>query len=158
MDQPFINYHSISLGLYNNSVLNQYVSLYEDNEIVTNYETSIICHFSFPIGNFGHKNERMKKFMCEILKETKWNENIGLIFNGKYTWNSGFIEILEGAIVKTSWGNGIWKIVGERKILLSWNGFDHILKFNNTGDEYISVRVAPIDFEVVFGNRISVKV
>jgi hypothetical protein len=46
----------------------------EDNDIVTNYETSIICHFSFPIGNFSNKNERMKKFMFEILKEIKWDE------------------------------------------------------------------------------------
>jgi hypothetical protein len=156
MDQPFINYHAISLGLYNNTLLNQFVSLYEDNEIVTNYETSIICHFSFPIGNFGHKNERMKKFMCEIMKETKGagNENIGLISNGKYTWNSGFIEILEGGIIKTTWGNGVWKMLKGRKILVSWNGFEHILKLNDICDEYISVRIVPVDFEIVFGDRV----
>jgi len=155
MDQPFINYHAISLGLYNNSILNEYVSLYEDNEVVTNYETSIVCHFSFPIGNFEHKNERMKKFMFEILKETKWDEiNDEIFIDKKYTWNSGFIEICGGGIVKTTWGNGSYKVIGKNKILVSWNKFDHILKFDDLVDEFMSIRIVPMDFEVVFGVRV----
>ena len=67
MDQPFINYHAIKDGLYNNILLKPYISLYEGNDTVDNYETSIICHFSYPIGNFAHKYERMINFFNKIL-------------------------------------------------------------------------------------------
>jgi hypothetical protein len=155
MDQPFINYHAISNGLVNIALLNEYISLYEDSEIVLNYETSIICHFSFPIGNFGHKNERMRKFMFEILKETKWDEiNDEIFINKKYSWNSGSFEICGGGIVKTTWGNGSYRVLGKNKILVSWNKHDHILKFNDLVDEFMSIRIVPMDFEVVFGVRV----
>lgn len=148
MDQPFINYHAISSEMYNNTLLNDYVSLYEDNEIVTNYETSIICHFSFPIGNFGHKFERMRKFMNEILKEEIRTDVDN--FNGKkYKWNTGFIEFDNGMVIKTSWGNGNYRILNNDKVMVSWNNFDHVLKFNEDYKEFISVRMN--DFEVVFG-------
>jgi hypothetical protein len=67
LDQPFINYHAIKDGLYDNKALNPYVSLYENADTVTNYATSVICHFSFPIGNFAHKYYRMKQFFIGIL-------------------------------------------------------------------------------------------
>jgi lipopolysaccharide biosynthesis glycosyltransferase len=67
MDQPFINYHAIKDSLYDNSLLNSHVSLFEGNDEVNNYETSSVCHFSFPIGNFGHKYARMKKFLDKII-------------------------------------------------------------------------------------------
>jgi lipopolysaccharide biosynthesis glycosyltransferase len=37
MDQPFINYGAIKNNLHNNELLNPHVSLYEDNNEVTNY-------------------------------------------------------------------------------------------------------------------------
>jgi hypothetical protein len=151
MDQPFINYHAISSGMYDNTLLNDYVSLYEDNEIVTNYETSIICHFSFPIGNFAHKFERMKKFMNEILKEEILNElRVDNFDCKKYKWNNGFIEFINNEfVIKTSWGNGTYKILENDKVMVSWNNFDHVLKFNEEYKEFISVRIN--DFDVVFG-------
>jgi len=70
LDQPFINYHAIKDLLYDNKILKPYISLYENVDEVNNYETSIICHFSFPIGNFNHKYNRMNKFLANLLKDT----------------------------------------------------------------------------------------
>lgn len=66
MDQPFINYHAIKDNLYNNKLLNPLISLYDGDISVNNYDTSIICHFSFPIGNFKHKYYRMINFFNNI--------------------------------------------------------------------------------------------
>jgi hypothetical protein len=67
MDQPFINFHAIKDSLYNNKLLIPYVTLFEGEDIVNNCSTSAICHFSFPIGNFGHKFFRMCNFLTKII-------------------------------------------------------------------------------------------
>jgi len=148
MDQPFINYHAIILGMYNNILLNPYVSLYEDNDIVTNYNTSIICHFSYPIGNFLHKFDRMKKFFNQILNEEISNNFI--LDKKKYLWNNGFIEFDNSKVI-TTWGSGESKVLNKNKVLVCWNNFNHILKLDNESKNYMSVRIKPMDFEVVFG-------
>ena len=66
LDQPFINYHAIRDKMYNNTLLKKHVSLYE-GETVDNYETSCICHFSFPIGNADHKYTRMENMYSNLL-------------------------------------------------------------------------------------------
>ena len=84
MDQPFINYHAIKDKLYNNQLLNAHVSLYEGNDIVNNYETSSVCHFSYPIGNFGHKYYRMSNFFFDILIKRSDTPQSLDIFSKKY--------------------------------------------------------------------------
>jgi predicted O-methyltransferase YrrM len=70
MDQPFINFHAIRDGVYNNQLLNPYVSLFEGTDVVPNYETSIVCHFSYPIGNMWNKYDRMNKFLLKLINST----------------------------------------------------------------------------------------
>jgi O-methyltransferase len=70
MDQPFINFHAIRNGLYNNQILNPYVSLFEGVDEVPNYATSIVCHFSYPIGNMWNKYDRMNKFLIKLINST----------------------------------------------------------------------------------------
>jgi hypothetical protein len=107
----------------------------------------------------------MKKFMIDILEEKRggggsWGGGGGGGVGGKemigkkYIWNNGFIEMLVDGILKTTWGNGVWKELGERKYIVSWNGFDHVLKFDEGIGRYISVRIKPMDFEVVFGEMV----
>ena len=149
MDQPFINYHAISSNMYDNKLLNPYISLYEDTDTVTNYDTSIICHFSYPIGNFNHKYDRMKNFLAKIL-ESSVNKTVNLekINAKKYTWHAGFIY-LKDATLLTAWGPGKFRILDDNKYLVSWAGFTHIIRMNEDNTEYMSVR--PSDFDIVFG-------
>jgi len=149
MDQPFINYHAISSNMYDNKLLNPYVSLYEDTDNIDNYETSVICHFSYPIGNFNHKYERMKNFLIKILESNSIiNYDLVKINNKKFSWNTGFILFKDSDLI-TSWGPGTFKFLDNNKYLVSWSGFNHIIKTNKDNTEYMSIRAS--DFDIVFG-------
>jgi len=156
MDQPFINYHAIKDGLYDNIYMNQHVSLYEDADAVQNYETSSICHFSYPIGNFAHKYERMKNFVIKLLNEELPDQNIPEILDQGYTWEYGYIRFNSDGQLETKWGEGKYDILNAalRYIKVYWSGFYHILKMNATFDSYISIRIGPQDFDYVKGSRL----
>lgn len=148
MDQPFINYHAIKDELYNNTLLNAHVSLFEGNDEVNNYETSSICHFSYPIGNFGHKYARMKRFLNKILGMKKNEVTIRDIINKKYSWGenkNAFIKFNEEN-AETSWGKATYEIIDTHMILAHWNNYYHIIKMNSDYTEYICVCTYPFDF------------
>jgi len=159
MDQPFINYHSIRDNLYNNKVLNKYVSLYEDNITVSNFSTSLICHFSYPIGNFGHKYTRMTSFLVDLLNSNASNTTTSddsilasSILNKKYCWGKGFIKF-KNANLETFWGEGAYK-VKNNTVLANWRGFNHILQFNSDYTEYYAIRIYPLDCSYSVGKYI----
>jgi hypothetical protein len=156
MDQPFINFHAIKDSLYDNSLLNPLVSLYEGNDAALNYETSSICHFSFPIGNFGHKYSRMCTFLEKTLtQEVQTSLKLEDLIGKRFTWNSGFIKFVidyKGShIIETSWGNGSFGVLDSHTTLVTWSGHTHVVKFNQDFSEYISIRTAPRDFGFVEG-------
>ena len=151
MDQPFINYHAIKDNLYNNSLLNPYISLYEDTDNVSNYLTSIICHFSFPIGNFKHKYERMIKYLHDILNINNNISDTNLlsnIINKEYSFNSGYIKF-NNLNLETKWGMGKWEILDKDKIKIYWNNHYHIIKMQNNFNNFISIRTYPKDFDFI---------
>jgi glycosyltransferase involved in cell wall biosynthesis len=147
LDQPFINYHAIQNGIYNNKTLNPFVSLYEKTDTVTNYETSVICHFSFPIGNFGHKYKRMKTFFIKLLRNPLIHacEYENRVKGKRFTWGTGFIEFTDGENLKTGWGKGKYQIKAPYLICAFWNNYYHMLRFNEDFSECITVRIYPED-------------
>jgi len=150
MDQPFINYHAIKDGLYNNTLLKPHVSLYEGGEI-TNYETSSICHFSFPIGNFHHKFGRMTAFFEKILTDKSTDAVITGLEGKTFSWGThGKITFGLANILQTTWAAGKYLSIGDNRVRATWNSHSHILKFD--GDAYTSVRVQPMDFDCVSGS------
>jgi hypothetical protein len=145
MDQPFINYHAIRDGLYNNNVLNPFVSLYEKENEVKNYATSVICHFSFPIGNFAHKYYRMKVFLIKLLNDISSGRPLENKIVGKsYKWGDGFIKFNESNI-ETKWGNGVYTLKDLYTVSANWSGFYHVLRFNHDYTGFISIRISPAD-------------
>jgi len=149
MDQPFINYHAMKDDLYDNQALNPFVSLYEDNDIVTNEATSVISHFSYPIGNFAHKYGRMTKY---FLAKMWANEETANSLVGKtYNWDTAGTIIFTEAGLETKWGNGSYKILGPGRVRASWNGYNHYLSFKGP-DEFLSIRTSPEDFAPTFGS------
>jgi len=161
MDQPFINYHAIKDSLYNNTVLNPLVSLFEGNDTVDNYATSIICHFSFPIGNFGHKFNRMCIFLTKTLS-IPYNTLTPDIVGNKYSWGSGkqpgFIKFIIdetwNLVIETTWGKGTVNVLNPTWFIVEWKNHKHILKFNDDLTSYISIRIYPNDFDFVSGSKI----
>jgi len=154
MDQPFINYHAFTSNLVNNQVLTPYISLYEDNSIVENADTACVCHFSFPIGNFGHKHARMCDFFNELLQCQKGALQIDLI-GKKFSFGTGYIKFVINTLgyneVETTWGKGHFTVLGERTVCAVWNNHYHTMKFNTDATEYISIRTRPMDFDIVKG-------
>lgn len=158
MDQPFINFHAIKDNLYDNQSLNPHVSLFENNETVDNYTTSSICHFSFPIGNFGHKYNRMCDFLDKTLNKETNSTTIYELIGRKYSWNQGYIKFMvnyKGIYkLETTWGEGAFLVLNPSTVCAFWNNYDHILKFNEQFTEYISIRTNPKDFEFSRGSLI----
>lgn len=164
MDQPFINYHAIKDSLYNNNALNPYVSLYENVDTVYNYDTSVICHFSFPIGNFNHKYYRMKNFLVDLLNidTTKITpskiDNIitnmeKQIIGTQLSWGNGYIKFME-SYLETTWGKGIYYFKSSDVVCVNWNGYNHIVKFFNDYNNYLSIRIKPNDLVYNFDKTI----
>ena len=152
MDQPFISYNMINESVYDNSALKPFVSLYEEPNTVVNYETSIICHFTFPIGNFGHKYYRMKNFFIDLLKKQEVCPEFSGIFTmeTKYilAWEENKITLHKG-IVYTPWGAGKYVFLHTNCVEATWNGYSHIIYLYNSS--FLSIRTAPQDFTIIEG-------
>ena len=148
MDQPFINYHAIKNKLYDNTLLNAHVSLFEGNDEVTNYETSSVCHFSYPIGNFGHKYNRMKKFLEKILSERGKTEPVPQLLGKVFSWGdnpNGYMKFKK-THVETAWGNGHYEMFDTHMVYAHWRNHYHLIKMNSDYTEYICVCTYPFDF------------
>ena len=151
MDQPFINYHAIKDGLYDNTWIAPHVSLYEDEDAVTNYETSAICHFSFPIGNWSHKFGRMSVFFKDLLTANDDGVATTRFVGESFTWGaSGFIHFGPAGKLETTWGTGTYESIGSR-VRATWMNHSHILTFSPDSESYASIRIQPLDFDWTTG-------
>jgi len=65
MDQSFIAYHFIKNNMCNLKDISDYVYLAEKT-LPSESSNVIITHFTWPIGNYGHKLERMKNYFNKI--------------------------------------------------------------------------------------------
>jgi lipopolysaccharide biosynthesis glycosyltransferase/SAM-dependent methyltransferase len=145
LDQPFINYHAIKDALYENQRLKPYVSLFEEGT-PENEASSIVCHFSFPIGNFAHKFYRMKTYFDKLLP-MKADTMIPLdLVNRAYSWNTGFIKF-NSTNLQTSWGPGTAKQIDSNRVLVAWNGFSHVLSISSDRQSWFCIRLHDFIFE-----------
>jgi len=152
LDQPFINYHAIKDNLYDNQVLKPHVSLFEGEGSPENEETAIICHFSFPIGNFGHKCNRMKTYLNKCLNHSTFKNNVdskNTLIHKRFSWGNGFIEFLDNYILNTSWGRGIYEHIENNIVRINWNNYYHIIYIKEDG--YFGLRTTPNDFSSCIG-------
>jgi len=167
-DQPFISYNLINESMYNNTLLPPFISLYGAEEnMVTNDDTSIICHFSFPIGNFSHKYHRMKDFFKTLLNTEEplvlkkdactcdvkqgFCHLCNLSRNNILSWESNQVTFNKN-FLHTKWGSGSYKYIHYNVIEATWCRCDHIIILQS--DTFFSIRTNPLDFEVVRGKRV----
>ena len=155
LDQPFINYHAIKDSLYENKTLIPYVSLFEDNDTPTNLDTSIVCHFSFPIGNFGHKYSRMRRYFKGLLSNYTDVTKCAIDIVGRtYSWdNRGMIQFINETDIVTTWGKGQYDVMDSDTLCVYWNNHYHMIKLM-PDDTFMCIRTSPDDFETIFGKRI----
>jgi hypothetical protein len=154
LDQPFINYHAIKDGLYENQSLTPYVALFEGEE--TNETAAIICHFSFPIGNFGHKCNRMKTYLNKRLNCVATEDRHAIqnhLVKKRFSFGSGFIEFEEKNILTTTWGKGTYEFITSSIICVEWHKYFHIIQIKD--NTYFGLRTWPNDFIACIGHDIT---
>lgn len=165
MDQPFISYNMINESMYDNVSMKPFIGLYEEPDTVVNYNTSVICHFTFPIGNFNHKFHRMKNFFVDLLKKEKppvssecicgWREGFctectSVTQDKKYVldWHTNTVTLYNG-VVYTPWGSGTSIYLHTCCFQATWSGHSHLVYLFK--DTFLSIRVQPQDFDIVRG-------
>jgi len=158
-DQSLLNYYFIKNNLYNISLMDSLVKFYSaDDNVNTIVNGNIICHFTWPIGNTENKKQRMIAYFTNYLNTyTKYSNFTNTILLGKtYSWsNSGFIHMEDNGLLVTPWINGSYQWINSHCACLSWAGFTHILKFNSSYTEFLSIRLN--DLDIIRGNLVFVK-
>ena len=150
LDQPFINYHAIQNGLCDTQTLKTHGALFEETDTPEHEASAVVCHFSFPIGNFGHKYGRMKRYFQKVLRnDTKRVCDV----KGTYTWGTGFLRFVNEKEVQTTWGPGAWSSLDTNRVCVEWNHHHHILQFDASTNSYFGVRVWPDDFTSCVGTK-----
>lgn len=146
LDQPFINYHAIKDSIYDNQTLKPHVALFEDGT-PNNESTAIVCHFSFPIGNFEHKCNRMRAYLIKCLNNFTIEDKIAIqnnLIKKRFSFALGFIEFEDKNVLKTSWGKGTYEYITPNVVRVVWNNYHHILNIKD--DTFFGIRTYPIDF------------
>ena len=151
MDQPFINYNTIKQNLHETTTLTSHIALFEDSDTPEHMETAIICHFSYPIGNFNHKYARMKRYLNTLLHTPIRIENKNVLVGHKYSWGAGILFFLNNTDIQTTWGAGKYTLLDTNRVCVYWNNFYHVLQFDISGN-YFGVRTRPDDFAICSGS------
>jgi len=150
MDQPFINYHAIKDSLCDNKTLIPYINLFEGDTMSDEKKT--ICHFSYPIGNFWNKYNRMfTYFINNKIHSTD-------IIDRQYSWEKGYIKFIYDVNatykINTTWGDGFFNVLNNFTVYVEWHNCGHILRFNSDYTEYTSIRIKPNDLSFVKGSLV----
>jgi hypothetical protein len=72
------------------------------------------------------------------------------IIGKTYTWGSGYVTFNDSSTVTTTWGRGIYKYTGIDTFEVIWNGYSHIMVFDNMYEKYVSTRIG--DVEIASGS------
>ena len=153
-DQSLLNYYFIKNDLYNITLMDSLVKIYsryDDVKMIIN--RNVICHFTWPIGNTENKKQRMITYFTNFLNGVTSQKNINLehLLGKQFNWsNNGFIRMEKGGLLVTAWVNGLYKWIDQYCAILSWAGFTHIVKFNSSYTQFLSIRLN--DLELIRGN------
>lgn len=149
MDQSFIVYHLFRNSAYNSTFLKDYVYLSEHiqppkPESPTNLT---LVHYVWPIGNTGHKLNRMIEHTRNIFNNYSLLCPSALPYSGEcvmnkiYSWNTtgskGQIEFNENGSLKTTWGEGKYIQLDAKTFDVSWSIHYHILKMDSNYTTYV---------------------
>jgi len=154
-DQPFLNYQCISRGGQDTTLLDNYGLIYCTHPPPPPSAPTdiILCHFVWPIGNAIHKKNRMTSHVTHLLnhytnllKEPKIF-SIPTILDNIYTWGSGTITFTSDTTIQTTWSKGVCKWLDEFTVEANWSIYSHIIRFNSSYTEYVSVRKG----DVIYG-------
>jgi hypothetical protein len=133
LDQGFLCYSAMRAGCVDDSgLMNRYAVLMDDSYVSRRHETATLLHFSWPLGSFENKKQRMDDYLNYCLKYWHPRDQVvssAMNWNQKsWKWNQGFIQLFSNGHVNTPWGQGEWEPIGERLFRAMWNGFSHTVR------------------------------
>lgn len=164
MDQSFIVYHFFRNNACDSDLMKKYVYLSEHipPPFPSTYSDITMIHFVWPIGNTGHKLNRMIEHTRNLfnnytsVSKSIEPHSVDDIINKKFTWvtkNSiGDIIFTNNNTILTIWGIGEYKQLDKYTIHVSWHSHSHILKMNSTFTSYIGFNTGSIDY--IYGKRV----
>lgn len=151
-DQPFVNYHFIKNNKYDNKLMEKHGLIYcIDPPLPPSNKTDVVlAHFVWPIGNAMHKLGRMKPHFSHILKFYKELIEKNDFFQPDliekaYVWDTGFIRFEANGLLVTKWAVGKYEWLDKYTVNATWSGITHVLRFNDTYSNFISLRIGDID-------------
>jgi hypothetical protein len=152
-EQPFINYKAYHNNLQDITLMNNYINLanFENVPISPEINKKIILNHFIYWTNKQHFIRDHMNMLLEYYINTNANANtiINHILDKQYTWNSGTIKFLKDNTVITTWGRGVYKILNTHVVEASWNGYRHIVLFNNSFEGYTSILIGAN--QIVYG-------
>ena len=159
-DQPFMNYHFIKAGKYDNKMLEKHGLIYcIDPPPPPSAPTDVVlCHFVWPIGNAQHKLGRMRPHLTHVLKHFtdifgRGEYKAPILIGQTYPWSShGWIRFEANGLLVTKWAQGSYEWLDSHSMYASWAGITHFLRFSQGYTEFMSVRLGDLDF--VKGKRV----
>jgi lipopolysaccharide biosynthesis glycosyltransferase len=155
-EQPFVNYHAVSAGLF--EPILDYIHLtyntWPGHEIpISPLKSSVLInHFigAIPIGKDkwqskliqeGYHMTHLLDSYKDIVKSNSMNASI--LYRKQYTWGAGRIVFELNGLLITTWSRtGTYEVLNSHVVKASWSGFEHILIFNNTYTQFISIRIS----------------
>mgnify|MGYP001053912493 CR=1 FL=1 len=144
------NFGNLKHILIFNENYSDFISIREsDSQIITN-NPNIIDEDDIDISYFTdllkyYKSNKVKN--TELIKYVM--NNINPVLNKKFQWGTSTIIFLKDGKMN-AFGSGKYHFIGNYLIKCVFGGREHLLKFDENYQEYISLRKD--DFEVIKGN------
>jgi hypothetical protein len=144
------------MSLFSRIRENKYETTIYDNQLLdpyVNHERSSIFNFSSQTGKFEDTYSSMTRFLTKILYTEKNSTPIKEIVGKTYSWGDdkdAFVHFGNN-ILETKWGPGIYRILDNHTVHVTWSNCHHVMKLNDDYTEYATVCTHPYDFMFYYG-------
>lgn len=145
IDQAVLNYYAVTQDLFGPNILNQNVQLCDSIQTpISPLTNRSIMAVHFYGGGAQPKILRMGYHMSYLIDNIATivpckKDTTAMVKYRQYTWGSGNI-LFDVNHLTTSWGRGTYACINDRLYVVSWSGILHIILFNETFTNFISIR------------------
>jgi lipopolysaccharide biosynthesis glycosyltransferase len=163
-DQPFLNFHAFKSNLFSAKYMNEAVFLTVQplisqktniirQPVSPHNNTDVILHHFLNRDKFDAVKAHMNYLLRYYTSRKASNDStLQSLLHKRHSWGAGYILFEDGNTLKTTWGNGKYKLLDTHILEAAWNGISHILLFDTSFSRYTSIRLG--DFEIVRGVQI----
>ena len=78
-----------------------------------------------------------------------------MIIGKCYTWGNGFILFKSDTKIRTFWSDGTYSIIDKNIVCAKWKKYSHLIIFDDTYENYKSIRISPLDLIYTTGKLIT---